>query len=70
MAALRHLDIFPYRMTMHGFWAVARMILDEALGFRPDIIEYQLVHAVRDPDGGAYNRTAFLPEREEMMRNG
>ena len=38
------------------------------LGFQPDIIEHQLAHAVRDPTGRAYNRTAFLPERREMMQ--
>ena len=42
--------------------------LDEVLGFRPDFIEHQLAHAVRDPNGRAYNRTAFLPERRHMMQ--
>ena len=55
-------------MTMHGFRAMARTILDEVLGFRPDCIEHQLAHAVRDPNGRAYNRTAFLPERRVMMQ--
>ena len=55
-------------MTMHGFRAMARTILDEVLGFRPDFIEHQLAHAVRDPNGRAYNRTAFLPERRVMMQ--
>ena len=41
-------------MTMHGFRAMARTILDEVLGFRPDFIEHQLAHAVRDPNGRAY----------------
>ena len=67
-AALRALDIPPDRMTMHGFRAMARTILDEVLGFRPDIIEHQLAHAVRDPNGRAYNRTAFLRERRQMMQ--
>ena len=55
-------------MTPHGFRAMARTILDEVLGFRPDFIEHQLAHAVRDPNGRAYNRTAFLPERRLMMQ--
>ena len=55
-------------MTMHGVRAMARTILDEVLGFRPDFIEHQLAHAVRDPNGRAYNRTAFLPERRVMMQ--
>ena len=66
--ALRALDVRPDRMTMHGFRAMARTILDEVLGFRPDFIEHQLAHAVRDPNGQAYNRTAFLPERRRMMQ--
>ena len=38
------------------------------LGFRPDFIEHQLAHAIRDPNGRAYNRTAFLSERRRMMQ--
>ena len=67
-SAFRALDIPKERMTMHGFRAMARTILDEVLGFRPDFIEHQLAHAVRDPNGRAYNRTAFLPERRVMMQ--
>jgi integrase len=55
-------------MTGHGFRAMARTILDELLQVRPDFIEHQLAHAVRDPNGRAYNRTAFLKERREMMQ--
>ena len=39
------------------------------LGVRPDFIEHQLAHAVRDPNGRAYNRTAHLPERRKMMQH-
>jgi hypothetical protein len=46
---------------------MARTLLDEVLGFRPDVIEHQLAHAVRDPLGRAYNRTAPLAERRRMM---
>ena len=67
-SAFRALDIPKERMTMHGFRAMARTILDEVLGFRPDFIEHQLAHTVRDPNGRAYNRTAFLPERRAMMQ--
>jgi hypothetical protein len=48
-------------MTGHGFRAMARTILDEVLHVRPDYIEHQLAHAVKDPNGRAYNRTAHLP---------
>lgn len=68
LAALRRLGIGKDEMTGHGFRAVARTILDEVLGVRPDYIEHQLAHAVRDPNGRAYNRTAHLPERRKMMQ--
>ncbi|OIP46810.1 MAG: integrase [Desulfobacterales bacterium CG2_30_60_27] len=68
-AAMRRMGIdTKTEQTGHGFRAVARTILDEVLGFRPDFIEHQLAHAVRDPLGRAYNRTAHLPERKVMMQ--
>ncbi len=69
LSALRRLGIPKEEMTGHGFRAMARTILDEALGFRPDLIEHQLAHAVRDPNGRAYNRTAHLPLRHQMMQS-
>ncbi len=68
LAAMRRLGIDKEEMTGHGFRAVARTILDETLGFRADFIEHQLAHAVRDPNGRAYNRTAHLLERRNMMQ--
>lgn len=68
LAAFRRLGIEKEEMSGHGFRAMARTILDEVLGVRPDFIEHQLAHAVRDPNGRAYNRTAHLPERKEMMQ--
>jgi hypothetical protein len=47
---------------------MARTIMDEVLGERVDLIEHQLAHAVKDPNGRAYNRTAHLPARREMMQ--
>lgn len=69
LSALRRLGIAKDEMTGHGFRAMARTILDEVLKVRPDYIEHQLAHAVRDPNGRAYNRTAFLPERKQMMQD-
>jgi integrase len=54
--------------SAHGFRAMARTIMDEVLGERVDLIEHQLAHAVKDPNGRAYNRTAHLPARREMMQ--
>ena len=68
LGALRRLGIGKEEATGHGFRATARTLLDEVLGIRPDIIEHQLAHAVRDPNGRAYNRTAHLPERKIMMQ--
>jgi integrase len=68
LAAMRRLEIGKEEMSGHGFRAVARTILDEVLGVRPDFIEHQLAHAVRDPNGRAYNRTAHLAERRAMMQ--
>jgi len=68
LAAMRRMNIGKDEMTGHGFRAMARTILDEVLGVRPDFIEHQLAHAVRDPNGRAYNRTAHLEERKKMMQ--
>ncbi|RST52630.1 tyrosine-type recombinase/integrase [Variovorax sp. MHTC-1] len=67
-AALRGMGYAKEVMTAHGFRAMARTIMDEVLGERPDLIEHQLAHMVKDPNGRAYNRTAHLPARREMMQ--
>ena len=54
--ALRRLGFEKDVITLHGFRAVARTILDEVLQVRPDFIEHQLAHAVRDPNGRATAR--------------
>ena len=69
LCALRRMGIGKDEMTGHGFRAMARTVLDEVLHVRPDYIEHQLAHAVRDPNGRAYNRTAHLPERRKMMQD-
>ncbi len=67
VVALRSMGIGPDEMTVHGFRAIARTLLDEVLGERYDFIEMQLAHVVRDPNGRAYNRTVHLVERTRMM---
>ena len=67
LAALRGMGISGDEMTPHGFRAMARTLLDEVLGERYDLIEQQLAHMVRDPNGRAYNRTQHLAERKRMM---
>ena len=68
LAAMRGLGISKEEMSGHGFRAMARTMLEEILGYRPDLIEHQLAHQVRDPNGRAYNRTAHLKERKKMMQ--
>jgi integrase len=67
-AGLRRLGFEKSEITGHGFRAMARTILDEVLQVRPDYIEHQLAHAVKDPLGRAYNRTTHLAERRKMMQ--
>jgi integrase len=68
VAALRRMGFEKGETTAHGFRATARTLLDEVLQVRPELIEHQLAHAVRDPLGRAYNRTAHLVERKKMMQ--
>ncbi|MGH8273834.1 MAG: tyrosine-type recombinase/integrase [Gammaproteobacteria bacterium] len=67
-SAFKRMGYDGQTFTPHGFRAMARTILDEGLGWRPDLIEQQLGHRVRDPLGRAYNRTKHLPERRKMMQ--
>ena len=67
-AGLRRLGFEKAEITGHGFRAMARTILDEVLHIRPDYIEHQLAHAVKDPNGRAYNRTSHIEERRKMMQ--
>jgi integrase len=66
--ALRRLGYSNTEMTAHGFRAMARTVLEEVLDFPIDIIEHQLAHAVKDPNGRAYNRTKHLQKRATMMQ--
>jgi len=67
--ALRTIGYTNDQITPHGFRAMARTILDEVLGYRVDWIEHQLAHAVKDPNGRAYNRTSHLEARAKMMQD-
>lgn len=66
--ALRSMGYDNDTMTPHGFRAMARTLLDEVLEYRIEWIEQQLAHAVKDPNGRAYNRTRHLTQRAEMMQ--
>lgn len=66
--ALRSMGYDKNTMTAHGFRTTARTLLAEELGYRPDWIEHQLAHAVKDANGEAYNRATFIKQRREMMQ--
>ncbi len=66
--ALRGMGYASDVHTGHGFRATARTLMDEVLEIRVDHIEHQLAHTVKDPNGRAYNRTAHLPARRDMMQ--
>lgn len=68
LSAFRRMGIDKDEMTGHGFRAMARTLMDEELEIRPDFIEHQLAHSVRDPNGRAYNRTSYRAQRHEMMQ--
>ena len=68
LSALRRMGITKDEMSGHGFRATARTILDEVLDYSPHFPSSTNWHTVRDPLGRAYNRTAHLPERRQMMQ--
>ncbi|MBK9442901.1 MAG: integrase arm-type DNA-binding domain-containing protein [Comamonadaceae bacterium] len=67
-SALHAMGYGTDKHTAHGFRAMARTIMDEVLEERVDLIEHQLAHQVKDPNGRAYNRTAHLDARKAMMQ--
>jgi integrase len=67
-AALKAMGYSAEVHSAHGFRATARTILDEVMNERVDLIEHQQAHAVRDTNGRAYNRTAHLAARREMLQ--
>ena len=69
LKALRRAGVSSDVTGNHGFRATARTMLEERLGFRPEIIEQSLSHTVKDPLGRAYNRTQHLDKRREMMQS-
>ncbi len=68
LAALRSMGYDKDTMTTHGFRAMARTITEEVLHVPYELIEHQLAHTVRDPNGRAYNRTTHLEARKAMMQ--
>ena len=67
-AALRGMGYTKEVMTGHGCRAMAHTMMDEVLGERIDLIDYQLAHYVKDVNGWACTRTARPSARRDMMQ--
>lgn len=67
-AALRRMGFEKDEIVGHGFRAMARTMIREQLHVEAEYIEIQLAHMTKSPNGTAYDRVAFLPERKQMMQ--
>ena len=67
-AALRRMGFEKDEIVGHGFRAMARTMIREQLHVEAEFIEIQLAHKTKAPNGTAYDRVAFLPERSRMMQ--
>lgn len=65
---LLHRCGYKGRMTGHGFRSIASTWANER-GHNPDAIERQLAHVPADAVRAAYNRSAYLPQRREMLQD-
>jgi len=68
LKALRKAGVSQETTCNHGFRVSARTMLEERLGYRPEVVELGLSHTVKGPLGRAYNRTQHLDTRREMMQ--
>jgi integrase len=66
--ALRRLGYDKDTATAHGFRAMARTVMVEALNVNPEVIEAQLAHGKSGPLGAAYDRAEFMGQRRAMMQ--
>ncbi len=55
------------RMTGHGFRSLARSMLAE-MGYRREVLEAMLSHAIENTTEAAYVRTTYLKERCDIMQ--
>ena len=71
---VRHSMMYLRRMgyggkfSAHGFRATAGTMLHE-IGFASELIERQLAHVERNKSKAAYDHSARLPERRQMMQS-
>ncbi len=65
--ALRNMGYAKEVMTARGFRAMVHTIMDAVLEVPSHLLEHPLAHAVKDPNGNAYNRIKHLKERRKMI---
>jgi len=68
LTALRRMGYGKDEMSIHGFRAVARTLLDEQLHCDRNAIELQLAHIIPGPMGETYNRSEYLDARRNLMQ--
>ena len=68
LAAMRRMEIPADEMVGHGFRSSFRTLASEVLRLKPELLEMQLAHRVKNPLGRAYDRAEFLPARRRMMQ--
>ncbi|MGJ1334185.1 tyrosine-type recombinase/integrase [Sphingobacterium siyangense] len=60
---------YKYKMTGHGFRALAMTTIKENMSYRHEVIDRQLAHAHKNKIQAAYDRAQFLKERTQMMQD-
>lgn len=65
--ALRKMG-FQGKHATHGFRGMFRTMARERLNVAADVLEAQLAHAKKDEIQKAYDRTAFVDERKDVMQ--
>jgi len=66
--ALRRLGYSKDEMVSHGFRSMASTRLHE-MGWKSEIIEFQLAHADKNKIRAVYNRAEYLEDRIVMMQS-
>lgn len=64
---LRRLGYSKDEMVTHGFRTMASTRLHE-MGWKSEVVEFQLAHADKNKVRGTYNRAEYLEERKRMMQ--
>ena len=59
---------FKDEITPHGWRATARTVARERLHTDLEYLEIQLAHKTMSPNGTAYDRVAFMHERQQFMQ--